>query len=262
MVQFTTQRLPNLEVHQTKPKEYVNISGLKGGQHRLVQMETTADSKLSMSWLPWMTYNATDGGADGKCQTFTTRNNKSMSECLVKLEFDTATARIPPLNSQTTAIVGRLPLPPFFNIEIIPNQLSGWLDKQTGELQLMYDASFRLRIGNWAVPGFNSQPISFCPAPSLKVKTVLTTELLQLSDNNNDDGNGSGGGIVLQGKRMDNQGYATLVGAATVPATDHQLTNILLKLPATATAQMSCRFKLPDDVYPSLPQLNHLTNNE
>jgi len=248
MVQFTSLRLPSLEAHQMQHEQHenVSISDLKG-QHtfrcRPVKMETTSDCKLSMSWLPWMSYNALDGGANGKCLTFTRDNNQinnSMSEHLVKLDFDTATARIPPLNHQTTAILGRLPLPPFFNIDITPKQLSGWLDKQTGQLQLTYDASFTLKIGSWILPGSDSKPISFYPAPPLVIKTVLTTEPVQLSGG--DDGDG---GSVLQGKRMDSEGYATLVGAAIVPATDHLLTNILLQLPGTATAQMSCRFKLP-----------------
>lgn len=248
MVQFSSLRLSDLEAHQTQPEqnENVSISILKGQRTcrcRPVKMETTSDCKLRMSWLPWMAYNALDGGANGKYLTFTRNNSNKKTMCehhMVKLDFDTDTARIPPLNFHTTAILGLLPLPPFINVEITPNQLSGWLDKQTGRLQLMYDASFTLKIGSWTLPGSNSKPFAFYPGPPLVVKTVLTTEPVQLSENGGSSG-------VLQGKRMDSEGYATLVGAAIVPATDHLVTNILLQLPGTATAQMSCRFKLETD---------------
>lgn len=48
--------------------------------------------------------------------------------------------------------------------------------------------------------------------------------------------------LALQGTRVDEQGHAVLVGVATVPRTSHWPTDLMLRLPAEATAVLRVEF--------------------
>lgn len=106
--------------------------------------------------------------------------------------------------------------------------LEGWIDLNTREVQLQYNAEFKL-----IAPGYN--------APPLLVNTVLTTEQARTEKNSRVQ--------VLQGSRLDENGYCTLVGVSCVPKTHHKLTDMLLWLPNKALAVMIAKFEIADDSY-------------
>jgi hypothetical protein len=237
-----------------------------------VSMRTNSDCRLGISYLPWFSYDARNGGGSGSATWLP--NGK------IALEFDAQTLIVPPLETSTTRISGA-PLPPLLQINIHPRQLAGWLDPSTGEVLLQYDAQFVL-----------SAPL-YHPPP-LMVRTLLTTgaplEVQELISEEIRESGGPAGGPdglqhaqqgaiadlglgaaaaafwaaagageaaagaplgsetavegALRGSRMDRDGHVTLVGVAAVPRTGHRATDVLLRLPAEATAVLSAQFQL------------------
>ena len=144
----------------------------------VVSMHTHKDCKLAMGYLPWFTYDARSGSGPAVA----TRQHDGRWH----LTFNPAALVIPPLNAPTTRIGGALPLPSFMTLHIKQTLLEGWIDLDSGEVQLQYDAVFTLHA-------------PFYSPPALHVSTTLTTETL------------CSGGRVLQGKRLD--GDTGCVGA-------------------------------------------------
>jgi hypothetical protein len=132
-----------------------------------ITMQTFPDCKFSMSWLPWMSYNALDGDIHGSYFSSTHHHRC----CRLRLEFDTTTATLPPLNFHTTTILllGHLhiPVPPFFTICITPRRLFGWLDTQSGQVELTYDALFTLQLTGKPQLGNNNSDDSSGQSSSL-----------------------------------------------------------------------------------------------
>lgn len=96
--------------------------------------------------------------------------------------------------------------------------VQGWIDYETGEAQLEFDAEFLFTAG----PLYR--------APALQVCTVLTTESSQ--------------GAVRKGsgERLKN-GKGKLLGIATVPKTGDLFLDTFLRLPSDAYAMLSAEFK-------------------
>eukprot|EP00892_Ulva_mutabilis_P011684 jgi/Ulvmu1/8889/UM049_0071.1 len=136
----------------------------------------------------------------------------------VSLEFDPATVDIPTLSFRTTKVLG-LPIPPPLQIAIDASELKGWLDTETGQAELSFDANFTFTAGPVYKP------------PSLKVKTILSTE-----DTTGRFRSASGQRFVgSQGK---------LVGIADVPKTGDWLLDSFLQLPTDAFAALSAELEI------------------
>ena len=79
-----------------------------------MQIRTMEDCRLSIGSLPWFSYDGSSGSGHGVGH----RDQERPS--FIQIEFDISSLQVPPLNRKTTKIAGRLPLPPFFNIRIVP----------------------------------------------------------------------------------------------------------------------------------------------
>lgn len=64
-----------------------------------------------------------------------------------QVTFDASTLAIPPLDYRSTRLFG-IPLPPPLKIEIIPKRLQGFVDTETGETSLSFDAEFCFSVGS------------------------------------------------------------------------------------------------------------------
>jgi hypothetical protein len=173
-----------------------------------VEITGARSSWLSISWLPWLPYDAAGGGGS-------TRGTVSADGRRVEFEFDAAQLKMPPLHL----------VPGLAHIEITPKSLRGWVDLASGEARLEYDARFELAGAPLRLLAPLWRP------PPLEVATALTTEAAARG----------GGRAPLRGRRRGADGRAVLVGAAVIPATGADAADVPLRLPARALAHMPVR---------------------
>ncbi|KAK4769111.1 hypothetical protein SAY86_027261 [Trapa natans] len=182
-----------------------------------IKFKTLGACKLGISRYPDFIYDAAGGTGTGLGQKMIERNTSVDDE--LKVSFDPETLYIPALSSETTRFLG-LPLPPFLKIEIIPEFFGGYINQQTGKVDLEFLAKFCFSVG------------TIYRAPPLIVKTVLTSEE-------------SIGSIRRgSGERMNAQGNCRLVGVATVDPVDDFFINSFLGLPTECLADLNAVISL------------------
>ena len=142
------------------------------------------------------------------------------------MHLDTATAQqhqkqlsLSCLRAGNTRILGVAPIL-LANIAIKPTKLEGFVERQTGQVQLQFCCQFNLSIAG------------LYHAPPLEVSTQLTTESIK------------GKYTSASGKRMDADGQCELVGTTEVPTTSDSFLNRFLTLPTEAFACMRAVIKL------------------
>jgi hypothetical protein len=173
---------------------------------------------LAISGYPRFRYDASGGGGLGSLGPLDSDGNQ-------QVRFEAAALEIPVLNSRTTRVLG-VPLPPGLSIAIVPELLEGSLSPASGAVQLRFRARFRFRIGHLYRP------------PDLIVETELGTGPV-LSRRHR-----------VEGRRLDGQGEALLVGVAQVPPSGDPWVDRPLGLPDEALALLRCRFR---NVAPTTP---------
>ncbi|KAK9916952.1 hypothetical protein WJX75_009171 [Coccomyxa subellipsoidea] len=171
-------------------------------------MRTLHDSELAVAIYPTFNYNALGGGGLAAAR---------QDGDIVHLTFDPATLNIPDVNYRNTTFMG-VPMAPPFSIAVHPRKLEGWVDRKSGKAELTFLADFMFTAG------------PLYKAPPLVVTTLLTTETVK--------GDVQGG----TGKRMDEDGFAKLVGVARLDPTHDVLLDKFLMLPNDCKAVMSCQF--------------------
>lgn len=97
--------------------------------------------------------------------------------------------------------------------------MQGWIDEETGQAELIFDALFTASAGSFYTP------------PPLRVKTVLSTE------------GASGQFQSAEGKRFTKGSAGKLVGIAKVPKTGEWIMDTFLQLPNEAFALLSADLK-------------------
>ncbi len=134
---------------------------------------------------------------------------------LAEIRFPASSAGAPPL----------LMMPGFnavpLRVEIMPRDLVGTVDFNTGEVKLSFDAAFQPNV-----LGLKSSPLS--------VITELTT------------GTSSGDFREVEGRPLDEKGDCRLVGVAVVPKTKDMMVNSFLSLPTDAVTEMEVHFDFPE----------------
>ena len=107
-------------------------------------------------------------------------------------------------------------------IAITPTKLQGYVEQQSGRVQLEFQCTFNLSV------------LGVYHAPPLEVNTQLTTESMQ------------GRYTSTSGQRMNAAGECVLVGTTGVPKTTDRLLNSFLTLPTEAFALMRAVISLDD----------------
>jgi len=103
-------------------------------------------------------------------------------------------------------------------IEILPRSIEGTLDVCTGEVALAFDATFRPR---------------FAPRSAVQVTTEISTSTTTAA------------GRTATGSPLDDRGDLRLAGVALVPRTGDLLTDLMLRLPAPAVADLEAHIDFP-----------------
>jgi hypothetical protein len=174
-----------------------------------VTMRSLQDSELAIGIYPKFTYDAAGGGGVASA--------KDVGNGRVEVSFDLTRLNIPDVYSRTAKFMG-VPLLPPFKIRIQPTRLEGYVDRSTGMVELDFEARFMFTAGK------------LYKAPPLLVTTHLTSEEVQ------------GKIRTGQGSRLDEHGFARLVGVATVPKTQDWALDKFLMLPTETYAVMSSQF--------------------
>ena len=172
--------------------------------------------QLVIGSYPPFAYNATGGG--GNATVLSDKDN------IVSLKFASDTFSIPPLTSQTTKFLS-FPLPPGLKIEMYMDKLEGTINKNSGEVVLIFESRFIFSIGSRFF------------FPNLIVKTSLKTGEVKSKLHQEK-------GLILQ-----KDGKATLVGVAVIPVTTNKLLNFFLRLPNEALAVLKCEIKAQETTY-------------
>lgn len=175
-----------------------------------VRMRTLEDSALSVAIYPEFAYNALGGGGLAEATSAGSSNRYNV-------KFDTDNLNIPDVTARTAKWLG-VPMLPGAKIHVTPRKFEGFIDRDTGEVQMQFIAEF------------NFSAYNAYKAPPLYVTTNLTTEQVN--------------GSIRQGHgtRMNDKGIARLVGVATVPTTTDIFINKFLMLPTETFAIMSSEF--------------------
>ncbi|KAM3320073.1 hypothetical protein P3S67_007273 [Capsicum chacoense] len=175
-----------------------------------VDFKTFEACKLGISRYPDFVYNAQGGTGTG-----TGKRIESSNE--ISIDFDLEKLYIPPLTSATAKFLG-LPLPPFLKIDIEPELLKGYVNQETGKVNLEFKAKFWFSVG------------TIYRAPPLLVDTLLTSEESK--------------GRIREGRgqRLNGGGKCKLVGVATVEPIDDLFMNTFLSLPTECLANMNAKF--------------------
>ncbi|CAN4080777.1 unnamed protein product [Withania somnifera] len=174
-----------------------------------VDFKTFEACKLGISRYPDFVYNA-----QGGCGIGTGKRIESSDE--IWIDFDLKKLYIPPLTSTTTKFLG-LPLPPFLTIDVEPKLLRGYINQETGKVNLEFKAKFWFSVG------------TVYRAPPLLVDTFLTSE------------ESKGRYREGTGERLNEAGRCKLVGVATVEPIDDLFMNTFLSLPTECLANMNAR---------------------
>ncbi|XP_059304870.1 uncharacterized protein LOC132056609 [Lycium ferocissimum] len=172
-----------------------------------VDFKTFDACKLGISRYPDFVYNAKGGTGTGA-------GKKIESSEEIAVDFDLEKLYIPPLTSATAKFLG-LPLPPFLKIAVEPELLRGYVNQETGKVNLDFKAKFWFSVG------------TIYRAPPLLVETLLTSEETK--------------GRIREGKgeRLNEEGRCKLVGIATVEPIDDLFMNTFLSLPTECLAKMN-----------------------
>ena len=179
-------------------------------------LETLEGCQLAIAGYPLFHYDARTGGGPAEAL----EPAGSGEDPGLQLQFDREQLQIPPLNRRTTRLLG-VPLPPGLSIAILPKALGGEVNRQTGVVQLRFEAAFRFRV-QWA-GGCLLAP------PDLTVVTTLSSQ-----------------GCTSQrhqrrGEALGRDGFCTLVGVAEVPRCGAPWLDRFLGLPDEALAVLRCR---------------------
>ncbi|XP_073131250.1 uncharacterized protein [Henckelia pumila] len=186
------------ETEVSKMKDVINV-----------KLKTLGGCKLGISRYPDFEYDAQGGSGIGKA----TPALLSDVNGEVFVDFDVDSLYIPAVSTATTKFLG-LPLPPFLNIDIVPEMLSGKINTETGQVDLRLKGKFYFSMG------------SIYRAAPLVVDTVLTSEEAR--------GDMRGG----RGVRLNEQGSCTLVGVARVDPIADFFMDSFLGLPSECLASM------------------------
>ncbi|MCD7458727.1 hypothetical protein HAX54_038982 [Datura stramonium] len=172
-----------------------------------VDFKTSEACKLGISRYPDFVYNAQGGKGTG-----TGKRIESSDE--ISVDFDLEKLYIPPLTSATAKFLG-LPLPPFLKIDVEPKLLRGYVNQETGKVNLEFKAKFWFSVG------------TIYRAPPLLVDTFLTSEESK--------------GRIREGRgeKLNEEGRCKLVGVATVEPIDDLFMNTFLSLPTECLAKMN-----------------------
>eukprot|EP01018_Ginkgo_biloba_P016871 Gb_11488 [translate_table: standard] len=173
-----------------------------------VKLQTLNGCKLGIGRYPDFEYNAEGGGGEGI--------GKSLSNGRVDVMFDVQSIHIPALTFKTTKFLG-FPLPPFLRISIAPQSFHGFIEQNTGKVELNFRANFYFSVSSLYKP------------PPLVVETLLTTEATKGEVRNG------------RGERLDSEGCCRLVGVATVVPINDYFLNAFLNLPTECLADMSAK---------------------
>ena len=227
-------------------------------------ISTQRGCKLRIARYPTFTYNPTTGGGSGQLVGPPTDGRQHV-------RFDTAVLNIPTVSWRNTRIAGFAPILGA-SIAIKPTKLEGYVEQQTGRVQLTFCCQFNLSVFGFykVTPGQLSectwlvhssspcqQALQVPPvcspsqseemppkyhmlhapvqAPPLQVVTELTTESI------------NGRYTQTNGKRMNTDGLCELVGTTNVPKTSDNLLNRFLTLPTEAFALMRATINLQAD---------------
>lgn len=174
-----------------------------------LQISTLRRCRLAIGRYPAFLYDAAGGGGQGWG-----------SRTAGPLNFPAASLSIPPLDSRSTRFLG-LPLPPGLSISIEPDRLEGSWEPLSGELELVFSARFRFCIGPVGQPLYR--------APDLQIDARLIS------------GCAEGRRHRAQGRPLDPQGRARLVGIARVEPCGDPWLDRFLGLPDEALAMLECR---------------------
>lgn len=136
-------------------------------------------------------------------------------EVPLRYDFDLKSVHIPPLTSTTAKFEGLIPLPPFMQIDVIPEIIQGKIYRHSGKVELKLRSKFLISIGS-----------SYKVSP-LHIDMILTTEELK-------------GKLAkkTRGKRLAKDGKCELVGVARVDATADDYINMVLNLPCECLASL------------------------
>jgi len=173
-----------------------------------MQLRSLDGCQLAIGSYPPFNYDASGGG--GIATLLSTEK-----EHILHISFASKTFSIPPLSSKTTKFLS-LPLPLGLKIEMSMDKLEGTVDKNTGEILLIFESRFIFSICN---------KFHF---PDLIVKTNLETCKVK--------------GVLheAEGQLLQKNGKAILVGIANIPATRNKILDIFLGLPNEALAVLKC----------------------
>jgi hypothetical protein len=179
-------------------------------------LETLEGCQLAIAGYPLFHYDARAGGGPAEA----VEQAGSGGDPVLQLQFDREQLQIPPLNRHTTRLLG-VPLPPGLSISILPKALGGEVNRQTGVVQLRFEAAFRFRV-HWAGR-------CLLAPPDLTVMTTLSSQ-----------------GCISQrhrrrGDALSGDGLCTLVGVAEVPRCGAPWLDCFLGLPDEALAVLRCR---------------------
>ena len=174
-------------------------------------LESLQGCRLVIGLYPPFEYDAQGGG--GKAKIFTNKKDN-----ILNLIFEPDKFSIPPLSTKTTKFLS-FPLPPGLKIDMNMEKLEGTLDQDSGTVILKFESQFIFSI------------LSIFHFPALLIKTTLTSRKVK------------GNLQEAEGKVINNNGEATLVGIATVPKTGNIILDTLLMLPNEALAILKCKIK-------------------
>lgn len=175
-----------------------------------VKLKTLGGCKLGISRYPDFEYDAEGGSGSGKGKPVSDNSNDRLNG-EVFVDFDVSTLYIPAVSTATTKFLG-LSLPPFINIDIVPEMLSGKINQESGQVDLRLKAEFWFSVG------------SIYRAAPLSVDTVLTSE--------------EATGDIRRGRgvRLNKHGLCTLVGVARVEPIGDFFMDSFLSLPSECLA--------------------------
>ncbi|KAF0933274.1 hypothetical protein E2562_017063 [Oryza meyeriana var. granulata] len=180
-----------------------------------VEFRTRDGCRLGISRYPDFAYNAQGGRGVGVGAV------SGADSGTVLVEFDVASLYIPAMSGATTKFLG-LPLPPFLEIDILPEALRGNIDRRSGQVDLKFRSRFCFSVG------------SIYRAPPLFVNTTLTSE--------------ESNGAIRRGtgERMDGEGRCKLVGVAVVDPIDDVFMNTFLSLPTECIAYLNATISISE----------------
>jgi hypothetical protein len=206
-------------------------------------LRTTDACELAVSIYPFFRYKAAGGGGDATVEPAAAAaaatgtdpaSTTATTPTTINLTFDPTALRIPALDYRTAYLFGVVPIPPPLRIAIEPLQLSGTLDRATGEARLTFDAQFCFTAG------------ALYRAPPLRVQTVLTTGESVGARLSGTGRPWAGAGVGSNGSSNSSASPTSirLAGVARVPKTGDALLDAFLMLPNDALAVLEGELEL------------------